>query len=477
MPSKDSILLSSTDDIGYSRPTPPTTHPSPDSIFSTHTRTLALLFISSLTLRVLNSLFVRTYYDPDEFWQSLEVAHRFVFGYGYLTWEWKEKLRGFSYPLVFANVYKALEVFGLYDTESLILGPRMVQAASASFGDVFTYLLAYRFFGMDAAKWAQILVDVSLVMLFSLALSTLIDYTFYNQWTFVPYTFLRYNIQQNVSIFYGSHPWHWYITQGLPVISLTHLALIIYGATRPNPPDRTLLKLVGWTVFVYSLISHKEFRFIMPVLPPLFAYAGESLRRINLSQPSPNRSWWKRPIGRVMIGIVVLNAIMAYYFSRIHQRGAVEVMHWLRKEVKTWDLETRRDHGILFLMPCHSTPYYAYVHREVDMRFITCEPPLNVDKSKYRDETGVFYDDPMAFFATFFSNRVGNKTMEWVEPKDGMIPVAGQNYTLARYNWPSHIVSFEAFADVLHGVLKGSNYREVGGDLWGYELVQANLGC
>lgn len=28
--------------------------------------------------------------------------------YGYLTWEWKSGLRGFSYPLVFAFIYKIL---------------------------------------------------------------------------------------------------------------------------------------------------------------------------------------------------------------------------------------------------------------------------------------------------------------------------------------------------------------------------------
>ena len=28
-----------------------------------------------------------TFFQPDEFYQSLEVAHRAIFGYGRLTWE------------------------------------------------------------------------------------------------------------------------------------------------------------------------------------------------------------------------------------------------------------------------------------------------------------------------------------------------------------------------------------------------------
>lgn len=39
--------------------------------------------------RIFNSLLLQTYFDPDEYWQALEVAHHGAFGYGYLTWEWR----------------------------------------------------------------------------------------------------------------------------------------------------------------------------------------------------------------------------------------------------------------------------------------------------------------------------------------------------------------------------------------------------
>ena len=37
-----------------------------------------------LLLRVANALVVKTYFNPDEFWQGPEVAHRLAFGYGFL---------------------------------------------------------------------------------------------------------------------------------------------------------------------------------------------------------------------------------------------------------------------------------------------------------------------------------------------------------------------------------------------------------
>ena len=41
-------------------------------------RTLLLALVSA---RVVNSLFIQTSYVPDEYWQSIEVAHNMAFGY------------------------------------------------------------------------------------------------------------------------------------------------------------------------------------------------------------------------------------------------------------------------------------------------------------------------------------------------------------------------------------------------------------
>ena len=38
------------------------------------------LFLALLAFRVLNALMLQTSYVPDEYWQSLEVAHSMAFG-------------------------------------------------------------------------------------------------------------------------------------------------------------------------------------------------------------------------------------------------------------------------------------------------------------------------------------------------------------------------------------------------------------
>lgn len=93
---------------------------------------LIALFIRSLSL-----LLPQTYFQPDEFFQALEPAHNLVFGFGHLTWEWRDLgstqntvavnvlgiddlgnggMRGWLWPLVFAAVYKILYIANLDHT-------------------------------------------------------------------------------------------------------------------------------------------------------------------------------------------------------------------------------------------------------------------------------------------------------------------------------------------------------------------------
>lgn len=57
----------------------------------------------------------RTVFQPDEHWQSLEIAHSIVFGYGYRTWEWKgdAPIRSIAHPASFVPLYTFLQATGL----------------------------------------------------------------------------------------------------------------------------------------------------------------------------------------------------------------------------------------------------------------------------------------------------------------------------------------------------------------------------
>lgn len=53
-----------------------------------------------------------------------------------------------------------------------------------------------------------------------------------------------------------------------------------------------------------------------------------------------------------VIILLITNIPLALYFSLIHQRGTVLVMKYIHDE------STKRNIDVMFLMPCHSTPYF-----------------------------------------------------------------------------------------------------------------------
>ena len=76
----------------------------------------------SLVVRILQALFTSTFFQPDEFFQALEPAHRLVFGYGHLTWEWRyiHPIRSIVYPAVFVPAYWLVKVLGLEHGQLLV---------------------------------------------------------------------------------------------------------------------------------------------------------------------------------------------------------------------------------------------------------------------------------------------------------------------------------------------------------------------
>ncbi|WVQ64650.1 uncharacterized protein L199_002817 [Kwoniella botswanensis] len=139
-------------------------------------KALILAFI----IRVLLTLsFPQTYFQPDEFYQALEPAHNYVFGYGYLTWEWRDlptpltgswwdmyvvagRMRGWIWPGVFVGVYRVLQITGLDKTEWIVIAPRLIGILVAALTDYHTYKLASKLLGPGASSSALFLSLTSL---------------------------------------------------------------------------------------------------------------------------------------------------------------------------------------------------------------------------------------------------------------------------------------------------------------------------
>jgi phosphatidylinositol glycan class B len=221
-----------------------------------------------------------------------------------------------------------------------------------------------------------------------------LDSLYFQKPTLTPLNFLLVNMS-SVSLFYGSSPWHYYISQGIPILCTTALPFVLHGfwlatVRKAGVPSLSILAgCVIWTTCVYSTAGHKEWRFLHPLLPMLHVLAAKSL--VDLAQlksthsdGSPTRStptytWSHRPPIRPSHMCALLLSIPAsIYVSMLFCDGPIGAVEYLRRTPSSEELS----HGSIgFLMPCHSTPWQAYMHRaELSdhgrLWALQCEPPL-----------------------------------------------------------------------------------------------------
>jgi phosphatidylinositol glycan class B len=184
----------------------------------------------------------------------------------------------------------------------------------------------------------------------------------------------------SVSVFYGSSPWHYYLSQGLPVLCFTALPFFLHGMwlAVPGSPLRTLVGCIGWTTLIYSLAGHKEWRFLHPLLPMMHIVASKSVVDLTAKagtdgEREASRSWLHR--GRVLF--LVLNVPAMVIAVGVYSDGPMKAMNYLRRLPS----EELGSGSVGFLMPCHSTPWQSYLHQKaIDdpgrLWALSCEPPL-----------------------------------------------------------------------------------------------------
>ncbi|KJZ72851.1 GPI mannosyltransferase 3 [Hirsutella minnesotensis 3608] len=514
-----------------------------------------------IVIRLINAWWMSTFFQPDEFYQSLEPAWRLAFGpqsHAWLTWEWHRNLRSSLHPGLFSVAYLVADTLACWlpaghalRTAAVMAAPKALQAVIAALGDWYTWQLAVDIYGPDGnssffvwyvstrtfsnslettltvmalyywpwpllgfltapAKenpksptnplrqrwrlrvslclaafavvlrptniliWATIVgvaltritlrgsSPLTLGIITALFLDALLcgslvvgaslvsDRLYFGSWTFPPLNWLHFNITKSLAVFYGRNPWHFYLSQGIPLLCTTSLPFALWGLVRPAAASdgqhntlRALSHTVCVTIGVLSLISHKEVRFIYPLLPALSILAGPRAASFFTSTPPPpphQKSIVPRPRLRnrpYLYAAFGINLILALYLTFFHQVAPLAVLTHLRHRYERLHPDSVRlspsgprinatvplsDDGelfSLFLMPCHSTPWRSHlVHPRLNAYALSCEPPLHTEpdspeRRSYRDEADRFYDDPLRFlrFELFTPDRPGGRTL------------------------------------------------------------------
>jgi GPI mannosyltransferase 3 len=227
----------------------------------------------------------------------------------------------------------------------------------------------------------------------------ILDSLYYGNPTFTPINFLLINTSQ-VSLFYGSNGWHYYLTQALPILCTTTLPFVLHGIwstlyIKDAVAFRTMLATITWAIGIYSIAGHKEWRFLHPILPLLHIFAAKSL--VDLSDRAVEKKSKKKaksrkfvsrrsfaqnassnlpPIRTNFLVFISLTIPASLYVVLFYCSAPISVMSYIRSLPR----EDLRNGTFGFLMPCHSTPGHAYLHRKEltqgGIWALGCEPPL-----------------------------------------------------------------------------------------------------
>ncbi|THY67844.1 hypothetical protein D6C97_00578 [Aureobasidium pullulans] len=518
-----------------------------------------------IAFRICNALLIRTFFQPDEYFQSLEPAWDIAFGPSsgaWITWEWRERLRSSLHPFLFAGVYQAtaflavsLHLETTTRAELLLAAPKVLQGCFAALTDFFIWKLAEKAYGRNSqashaalfltvfspwqwfcstrtlsnsvettlttiALWlwplrndpkqpgsnarslraalalaaiATILRPTNAIIWIVMALYTaapgadinttrafwtlavecrealisglmvvgvslVSDRSYYGEWTFPPLRFIHFNVVQSLAVFYGRNRPDYYLTEGLPLLLTTTLPFAAWGCWQalssriPSADGQKLTRPLAISVIVFiaimSLITHKEVRFIFPLLPGLLVLAAGPFSQFFSPLLRP-RTMVKKGL---LILFVTVNVVFAFYISQVHQRGVVDVLRHLRHEHENRGSSNTR---VMFMMPCHSTPWRSHlIHPAIDARALTCEPPLDIPieaRSSYMDEADQFYADPTIWM---------REHMEDVTALADRTSGRNINIHQDKAQWPEYLVFFEQLEPTMTDFLAKTSYKE-----------------
>ncbi|XP_017765926.1 PREDICTED: GPI mannosyltransferase 3 [Eufriesea mexicana] len=443
--------------------------------------------------RLISVFVVQTAHVPDEYWQSIEVAHRLAFGYGYLTWEWSMRIRNYMYPFLLSVIYRILASISLDHVIVLTILPRILQAIISAYGE-------YKFYEWTKNKWTLyslcinwywyycatrtlmntietacsmlacsmfpwrdsnirtvkylwivgflcmirptaaimwlplclyhlctslqnkmiLIYEYSKICIICCLGSILLDSYCYGMLVVSPWEFFRVNVLYKIGDLYGTHHLLWYIVCGLPVLLGCYyiIFLLCVWQIMKNPShfhhQVVMLATICWTLGIYSLLSHKEFRFLLPLLPMCIYICTSCTFPLNIKFSKAGK--------KIIVGLLVItNVLPGLYFSLIHQRGSLDVMNILHKEI----LNINNTKNILFLTPCHTTPLYSHLHVNVSTRILTCEPNFTND-TNYIDEADMFFANPMHWLNENYNSNKNTTIPNYLILFDNIVPKIGR---------------------------------------------------
>ena len=221
---------------------------------------------------------------------------------------------------------------------------------------------------------------------------------------------------------YGTHPFFWYAYAGIPAICGILLPFFLWDISTINSSLRSvLLGIISPYIALHSFSEHKEFRFLLPVLPLICILAGHALCRLvhllhNATSNSGHAAYGTKLVFSILI---LLNYPHLIYLSVIHQRGPIAVNEYLSSAINDDALQVSqsnkiREYSVHYLTGCHSAPLYSHLHTpnvRVSAWHLDCSPDCRSHQGRVC-ESDAFLNDPLGFVMSAYGHSVDGDCIE-----------------------------------------------------------------
>ncbi|KAI8084877.1 Alg9-like mannosyltransferase family-domain-containing protein [Halteromyces radiatus] len=164
---------------------------------------------------------------------------------------------------------------------------------------------------------------IALAGLPSLFISVLIDSWFWQKWLWPEGMVFYFNVILNKSSEWGTLPYHAYVTQFLPRLLMISYPLAIVGLIFDTRIRRLLFPFITY-ISIFSLLPHKEWRFIIYTIPVFTAAAGVTLSKISTRIQRNNSRMFTTLMMISLFGGLLLSFILSTFLlviSRLNYPG------------------------------------------------------------------------------------------------------------------------------------------------------------
>lgn len=300
------------------------------------------------------------------------------------------------------------------------------------------------------------------------ASTLLLDKAMYGFWAIPVLGNFHFNVIQGNGSLYGTHPFHWYVTSGIPALTGLLLPVLIYdGLATWDRARRNLWTIVVSYVVIHSLSEHKEFRFLLPILPIFCLICGARIQNMTIGfKPSH--------IKQVIILFAAINLIPILYLGLFHQRAPIDINRAIINAVTAQrskyenHVEPPVDIQVHYLMGCHSTPLLSHLHyprTKFLPWFLDCSPTCRASLT-VNCESDDFAKDPGGFMKKAYNLECSEIDVH------GICAVDGDSNLIRNRSIPDYIVSNSNDLSEMRAQLELLGMKEIGRFIMGVNGVK-----